>query len=155
MSDYLSWAWTPWQVTQQERQESSKLILPGDYQWRADPAQSDAALVHFSMLTDGDEVSWLWLFSEMKEALALRALPEFAAGGEVDLIEVTIPNDPKRCYLQHVPGRWLLDLPLADNGISQVWYGFDYRKYIQDRSLRVASKQYSLEEFQQRVKRYQ
>lgn len=144
---YFSWAWTPYQVAQQERQ-SSPLILPD----APVSGSGDAALVHFASFDAiGQERNWLWLFHSEAEAMALRCLPQFAQGKEIDLIETTIPPDqpgqPQQIYLQCVPRSWLLNLPLAESGISEVWLGFDYKKYAWDRLLEVSCDRLSVDEF--------
>lgn len=140
---YVSWAWTAEHVAAVERSHSP-LILPNT------PA-AEPALVHFSRMgTDGEQISWLWLFNDKAEAIALRTLPQFCQGSEIDLIEATIP-DSKDVALTLVPSQWLRHIP---DDIHEVWIGFDWRRYKMDRSLPFATRtRMSAEEFMGLVRR--
>lgn len=157
---YYSWAWSPDYVAQQAKKEQSGLILPGDYRFSVKEIEQtpEAAIVHFGGLNvEGQEKNWLWLFNEVREAASLRLLPTFAEGREIDLIEATLPQDqpgkPPQVYVQIIPREWLLDWRLEEQGISEIWLGFNYKIYAQDRNLLATCQRFSTEEFLEKVKR--
>jgi hypothetical protein len=143
---YYCWAWTPELVAAKEksdRRADSMLILPDSPAWLDKP--TEAAIAHFSILKDGEEYSWLWLFQDQNEAIALKILPDFLGEDDPDatMITSTLPPTPpgerSGVYLQPVPATWLKDWQLQELGVHEIWIGFDFRKYRSDRNLRVAT----------------
>jgi hypothetical protein len=132
---YHSWAWTPRLVQEKEKHDSLLLNPIGSL-------EPEAAIAHFNILRNGVEYSWLWLFSDAREAVALRLFPNFLPPEDDmgTLIKATLPPDragqPQNCYLQIVPLQWLLTWDLLGNDIQEVWFGFDFRKFKLDRNLR-------------------
>lgn len=150
---YLSWAWTAKHVAdvaQAERQSQSVIILPDQPR----PDDAEPALCHFSTLRGGEQYSWIWLFDNATDAVTLKLLPSFLTPDDPagTLIAATLPDEMqhgKTNYLQQVPMSWLKDLDLAVFGIHEVWFGFNYKQFIQDRSLRAAAAEVlGVDEFQ-------
>lgn len=144
LNQYFAWAWTPYQVKQLLKQESrteSGLILPATA-----PVEVEASLCYFSVLRNGLQYSWLWLFETMPQAVALRLLPQYLEEDDPirDLIESTIPNrspgEPAKTFVQVVPGRWFIDQwDLDALDINEIWLGFDYRQFIRSGDLKVST----------------
>jgi hypothetical protein len=157
---YYSWGWSPYYVKEAEKKEKNDtgLILPEWVEMNQLNPDNEAAIVHWSTIKDGAQYSWLWLFEEVREAVALRAITEFLPDdSNRALIEATIPKDvpgqPKLCYVQQIPRQWLLDWPLIEAGIHEVWLGFDYKKFKEVWELKLCAQVFSVEEFQAHLKR--
>lgn len=142
---YFTWAWTPYRVNKAEqtaRERESAIILPNQPSWQL---SDESAIAHFSQLRDGDEYSWVWLFPDQPQAVALRLLPRFLPEDDPasTLISSTLPGDrpgqPKECYLQELPADWLSRCGLLEEGIKEIWLGFNYRHFVKDRNLRAAT----------------
>jgi len=137
--EYLSWAWTPSYIeaaTQGHDVTPSGLLIPSS----AGNQFSNGAIAHFSRFnSDGEEISWLWLFENQAEALRLRLLPQIAPSiAGVGLIDATLPKPPPGktyTFCQVVPVRWFNSWPLELQGIYEIWIGFDWAKFVSTRDL--------------------
>jgi hypothetical protein len=153
---YCSWAWTAQHVAAigaAERQRETGLILPPQ-------VESDRThLAHFSTLRDGEQYSWLWLFDNAYEAVAVKQLPSHLSDDDPvgDLIGATLPDESlhgQTCYLQSVPRSWFKQIPFAELGIHEIWFGFKWKVFCEDRSLRAATSDIlSAEEFMEALRR--
>lgn len=130
----VSWAWSADYLAKSQETSPSGLILP------TTSTDDRPAFVHFSKMADGGEKSWLWLFPDPREALALRTLqvtPGLKNDPLAQLVALTIPrlvpDCPRATYVQVVDVAHLGGLPLEEMGIHEVWIGFDYTKYAADR----------------------
>ena len=152
ISDTLfTWAWTPYQVSKFDKGDSP-LYLPES------TTTDDAAIVHFSTLREGEQYSWLWMFNNQNEALSLRLLPRFLKASDdpvSTLLTSTIPENepgqPTTTYLQVLPTNWFKTWDLSE--IHEVWLGFDWLKFRDDRNLRSSSQQFSVDEWLELVAR--
>jgi hypothetical protein len=114
--------------------------------------EQDAAIAHWSTIRDGEQYSWIWLFPGLKEAVAVRALIHFLPDdANRALIEGTILRES---YVQIVPRQWLLeDWHLTENGIHEVWFGFDYLRFKEVWELKACAQVFSVDEFLEHLKR--
>lgn len=146
-----SWAWSGQYIAlATENKTEAGLILPN-------PTQ-EPAYCHFSRLSpEGEEISWLWLFSTPTEAGSLRTMQRMPIKDPlVDLVELTIPIKLPDCsiptYLQIVDVGHLGQLPLYHLGINEVWIGFDYKRYVATRAMNLSVDQIlSADEFQRKA----
>ncbi|MCD8487950.1 MAG: hypothetical protein LRZ84_14740 [Desertifilum sp.] len=143
-----SWAWSVYHVQDKQREDvraASGLILPLG-------STPDPYFAHFSRLDDeGNPIYWLWLFDDIKEAVSLKLLPNYAP--EVaSLIEATLPkrnpNEPDRVFVQILPLEWIPQMRLAEFEISEVWVGFDYKRFAVTGSLMESTTRYEVAEFE-------
>ena len=75
-----------------------------------------------------------------EEAVSLRMCPQYASGPEMDLIQQTLPTVPGKqdlCDICSINLAWLR--PLIPDDIQEVWIGFNYHQYVQDRNLRACT----------------
>lgn len=161
MEHFYSWAWTPYYVKEAEKAElgDSGLILPEWVEMNKLNPEQDAAIAHWSTIRDGEQYSWIWLFPTLKEAVAVRALTHLLPDdANRALIEGTIPREPsgtpKLSYVQTVPRQWLLeDWHLTENGIHEVWFGFDHLRFKEVWELKACAQVFSVDEFLEHLKR--
>ena len=156
---YYSWAWTPHHVAEMEKAEASQsaetslLILPEQHK----PPPTDSALCHFSAFKNGEQHSWIWLFLDQPQAIALRLLPNYLDEDDQvsNLITATLPprtpGNPPNTYLQVIPKQWLMNWNLPELGIAEVWVGFDHHRFRFSRLLEKSCEQYSVEEFLEKL----
>jgi len=71
----------------------------------------------------------------------------------VDLIRETIPADDKITFLQMVPLSFAKSQDYRYAGIQEIWWGFDYKKWIITTDLEQCTTKLSIEEFLQRLSR--
>lgn len=153
----FSWAWTSQYLAKSQREVLSPggIILPDQPQDVPEPAYA-----HFSRMGVDGEISWLWLFSDRKNAAALRVLPsipQLENDSLAELVGATLPRRtpwlPQPVFLQVVDRNHLGNLPLRELGIHEVWIDFDYKIYARDRSLDTAVPiKMTAEEFAQAAK---
>jgi hypothetical protein len=137
---YLSWAWSPQFVAAKDRADRGALIiLPNE-----ELPDLDAYLCHFSTLRDGEQYSWIWLFDDLPNAVQIKILPSLLSDDDPigTLISSTLPNPDthgrKQTYLQSYPSAWLKELDFESLGIHEIWFGYDHKRFVLDRSLRAA-----------------
>ena len=155
MDHLLSWAWTETVVAEMEHQQRLQLDFLD-----IPVTPKDAALCHLSRLSasplDPPQISWLWFFENEREALGLRLMPQLVIPGAdrlVDLIRETIPADDRITFLQMVPLSFAKSQDYRDAGIHEVWWGFDYKKWVSNTDLSQCTTKLSIDDFQQRLSR--
>jgi hypothetical protein len=158
LESYCSWAWTPEHVAAieaAEKQQQTGLILPP----QSKPFEGNAHLVHFSTLRPEGQHSWIWLFDNACDAVSVKITPSMLPDDDPvgDLISATLPDENihgKTNYLQSVPRSWLKSLDFDALDIHEVWFGFNWKIFCQDRSLRAAIPEIlSAEEFTTALRR--
>lgn len=139
LESYCSWAWSPQYVAEKERADRGSLIILPEEEQAEDPY-----LCHFSTLRDGEQYSWIWLFPDPNNAVQVKLLPSFLADDDPTgtLISSTLPDenklDRKMVYLQKYPAVWLRDIDYEAIGIHEIWFGYNHKQFVLDRSLRAA-----------------
>ncbi|NER81435.1 MAG: hypothetical protein F6K42_18085 [Leptolyngbya sp. SIO1D8] len=134
----FTWAWSGAMLAlaeQSEHKSAGGIYLPH----KADDLD---AVAHFSrLLDDGQERSWLWLFPDLQQAVSLRMCSQQTVDLEMDLIAQTLPTaapgEREICFICKIDLDWLL--PLIPESIREVWVGFHWKRYVQDRNLRVCT----------------
>lgn len=132
-----TWAWRSSFLAQgEETRSDGGIILPS-----RKPDDRDA-IAHFSRLDDsGDEQSWLWLFPDKSQAVALRMAADYVGDPQMSAISQALPRGPsdqvQPCTVLNVPLEWIRSAIPDD--IHEVWIGFDWRGYSRDFALRAAT----------------